>query len=211
MKTSTNAVPTRSPATGFTPRHRPNTSVRLFHLSHKYGRLHAMPEMPVRPDPPMSGSERDQLNGFLDFLRSAIVLKATGLTDEQARAQHVPSRLTTVASLVGHLTYVESYWFGVVLAGRPDPWAQRLRDDPDAEFVAAMSTPIADLVAAYEKQCAESREIVARLGLGAEVTHARSGERLSVRWVLMHMIEETGRHAGHLDLLRELTDGSVGE
>lgn len=159
----------------------------------------------------MSGSERDQLNGFLDFLRSAIVLKAGGLTDEQARAQHVPSRLTTVAGIVGHLTYVESYWFGVVLAGRTDPWSERLADDPDAEFVAAMSTPVNDLITAYEKQCADSRDIVAKLGLGAEVTHKRSGKRLSVRWVLMHMIEETGRHAGHLDLLRELTDGSVGE
>jgi uncharacterized damage-inducible protein DinB len=175
-----------------------------------------MTEAPARPDPPMSGTERAQLNGFLDFLRSTIVLKATGLTDEQARVQHLPSRLTTVAGLVGHLTYVESYWFGVVLAGRADPWAERLAEDPDAEFIAAMSTPITDLIAAYEKQCADSREIAAGLELSSEVGHARSGNRLSgnrlsVRWVLLHMIEETGRHAGHLDLLRELIDGSVGE
>ncbi|WP_153030750.1 DinB family protein [Amycolatopsis sp. YIM 10] len=165
----------------------------------------------TRPEPPMTGSERDQLNGFLDFLRSAIVLKADGLTDEQARAVHVPtSGHTTIAGLVGHLTYVESYWFSVVLGGQEDPWRERFKEDPDAEFTAAASVPIAELVAAYEAECQTGREIVAKLDLDQVITFGRSRE-VSVRWVLMHMIEETGRHAGHLDLLRELTDGRTGE
>ncbi|AXB48552.1 DinB family protein [Amycolatopsis albispora] len=166
----------------------------------------------TRPEPPMTGSERDQLNGFLDFLRSAVSLKARGLTDEQARRVHVPtSTHTTVAGLVGHLTYVESYWFSVVLGGQEDPWRERFKEDRDAEFTAAASVPIDELVEAYEAQCQTGREIAAKLELDQVITFGRKEREVTVRWVLLHMIEETGRHAGHLDLLRELTDGQTGE
>lgn len=163
----------------------------------------------TRPVPPKSGAEREQLTGFLDFLRSAVVLKATGLTDEQARRRLVPSPLTTVAGLVAHLTYVEQYWFGVVFDNQPDPWRERFRDDPDAEFTTGMSTPIEQLIADYTAECERSRAVAARHDLADEVT--RNGQPVNLRWVLIHMIEETGRHAGHLDLLRELLDGSTGE
>jgi hypothetical protein len=157
----------------------------------------------------MVAPEREQLAGFLDFLRGTVVMKAAGLTDEQARRSLVPSELTTVAGLVSHLTYVEQYWFGVLFDARPDPWVDRFRDDPDAEFSAGMVTPLAELVENYERECARSRAIAAKLDLDATVT--RKGEPVNLRWVLIHMIEETGRHAGHLDLLRELLDGSTGE
>jgi uncharacterized damage-inducible protein DinB len=163
----------------------------------------------TRPDPPKLGSERDQLAGFLDFLRSAVVLKASGLTDEQARRPLVPSPLTTVAGLVSHLTYVEQYWFGVLFDGRPDPWRDRFADDPDAEFTAGLHTPIEQLIAEYEAECRRSRAVAAAHELSDTVTH--KGEPVNLRWTLIHMIEETGRHAGHLDLLRELLDGSTGE
>ncbi|MDT7724639.1 MAG: hypothetical protein QOI21_1215 [Actinomycetota bacterium] len=165
---------------------------------------------PKRPDPPMTGDERTQLNGFLDFLRATVVWKSAGLTDEQARASHVPSELTTIAGLVGHLTLVEDHWFGLVLDDREDKWKEALAEDPDAEFRQAMKTPISQVLAEYEAQCEVSREIVAKLDLDA-VFPFRGDRQVSVRWVLIHMIEETSRHAGHLDLLRELTDGATGE
>lgn len=158
----------------------------------------------------MVGGEREQLNGFLDFLRGTVVLKATGLTDEQARRSLVPSELTTVAGLVSHLTYVEQYWFGQVLDNQPDPWKERIAADPDAEFRAALDIPIEQLLAEYEAECQRNRELVAKLDLSATGTTAK-GQPVNTRWVLIHMIEETGRHAGHLDLLRELLDGSTGE
>jgi uncharacterized damage-inducible protein DinB len=164
----------------------------------------------TRPDPPKDGELREQLDGFLDFLRATVVLKATGLTDEQAREQLVPSPLTTVAGLLGHLTWVEQYWFGVVLDGRPDTWEERFAADPDAEFTAALTVPLSQLIAGYEAECARSREVAAKLDLAATGTTAK-GQPVNLRWVLIHMIEETGRHAGHLDLLRELLDGSTGE
>jgi len=164
---------------------------------------------PERPDPPMTGDERAQLNGFLDFLRATVVWKASGLTDEQARATHVPSELTTIAGLVGHLALVEGYWFREILDGQASKWDEALAEDPDAEFRVALKTPIADVIAEYEAECEAARKIVA--GMDLEDTVPFKDRQVSVRWVLIHMIEETGRHAGHLDLLRELTDGVKGE
>jgi uncharacterized damage-inducible protein DinB len=163
-----------------------------------------------RPDPPMVGDERDQLTGFLDFLRATVVLKATGLTDEQARRSLVPSELTTVAGLVSHLTLVEQYWFGQVLDNQPDLWKERLEEDVDAEFRAALHIPLDRLIAEYEAECQRSRDVVAKLDL-ADTGRTAKGEPVNLRWVIVHMIEETGRHAGHLDLLRELLDGATGE
>jgi uncharacterized damage-inducible protein DinB len=165
---------------------------------------------PERPDPPMTGDERTQLTTFLDFLRATVVWKSSGLTDEQARAAHTPSELTTIAGLVGHLALVEEYWFGEILDGREDRWKEALAEDPDAEFRLAMKTPIADVIADYEAQCETARQIVAKLDLDA-VFPFRGDREVSVRWVLIHMIEETSRHAGHIDLLREFTDGLKGE
>ncbi|MFC4856250.1 DinB family protein [Actinophytocola glycyrrhizae] len=163
----------------------------------------------TRTEPPRVAPEREQLGGFLDYLRGTVVMKAAGLTDEQARRALVPSELTTVAGLLAHLTYVEQYWFGVLFDGRPDEWNDRFELDPDAEFSAGMVTPLPELIENYERECAGSRAVAAKLDLDATATH--KGEPVNLRWVLIHMIEETGRHAGHLDLLRELLDGSTGE
>lgn len=163
----------------------------------------------IRTEPAFDGEEREQLSGFLDFLREAVVLKCEGLTDEQARRSLVPSGLTTIAGLVGHLTYVEHYWFEVVLGGRANRWTARLEADRDADFREALTIPLADLVAGYRAQCGTSREIAARLEPATRVSY-RDGS-VNLRYVLIHLVEETGRHAGHLDLLRELTDGRTGE
>jgi uncharacterized damage-inducible protein DinB len=165
--------------------------------------------MSTRPDPPMVGDEREQLAGFLDFQRATAVWKATGLTDEQARRPLVASRLTAVGPLLSHLRYVERYWFSVVLDGQDDVWAEQLKSDPDVEFRVALDIPLPRLIAEYEAECAASREVAARLDLDATGTH--SGEPVNLRWILIHMIEETARHVGHLDLLRENIDGQTGE
>ncbi|KAA9151717.1 DinB family protein [Amycolatopsis acidicola] len=169
-----------------------------------------MSEQPVRREPEFDGGEREQLGDFLDYLRATVLWKCSGLTDEQARRRHVPSELTTIAGLLAHLTYVEGYWFGVVLNGQPDPWRARFEPDPDAEFRAALEKPLSELRAEYEHQCANSREIAAGLAPG-DTVEFKEDSAINLRWVLIHLIEETARHAGHLDLLRELTDGATGE
>ncbi|HVV10379.1 DinB family protein [Amycolatopsis sp.] len=169
-----------------------------------------MRDEPARREPAYDGGEREQLTDFLDYQRATVLWKCSGLTDEQARRRHVPSELTTIAGLVAHLALVEQYWFGVVLSGHPDPWRERLEQDPDAEFRVALEKPMSELLAEYEHQCADSREITAKLELEASVAF-KGDSSINLRWVLIHMIEETARHAGHLDLLRELTDGLTGE
>lgn len=158
----------------------------------------------------MVGGEREQLNGFLDFLRATVVMKAHGLTDPQARHPLVPSSpLTTVAGIVAHLTYVEHAWFCQVIDGQPNPWSDRLATDPDAEFRIGHELPLAQVIADYETQCATSRKVTENLPLDTEGQHSTGP--VNLRWILIHMVEETARHAGHLDLLREATDGSTGE
>jgi hypothetical protein len=168
-----------------------------------------MTERPQRPEVPLTGGEREILTGLLDYHRATVAWKAGGLTEDQARQVHLPSELTTVAGLVAHLTLDEWFWFGVVVDGEEDTWEERLKEDPDAEFRVPADTEPETLLADYEKQCARSREIVAKHDLDDRVTH--KDETFNVRWILTHMIEETARHVGHLDVLRELTDGLTGE
>ncbi|EOD64139.1 DinB family protein [Amycolatopsis vancoresmycina] len=168
-----------------------------------------MTERPQRPEVPLTGGERDILTTMLDHHRATVAWKAGGLTVEQSRQVHLPSELMTVAGLVAHLTLNEWFWFGVVVDGEEDTWEEKLEQDPDAEFRVPAGTTVEQLLADYEKQCARSREIIANRSFDDEVTH--KDETFNVRWVLTHMIEETARHAGHLDVLRELTDGLTGE
>ncbi len=163
----------------------------------------------TRTEAPLVGGEREQLNGFLDFLRGTVVVKAAGLTDEQARRPLVASRLTAIGPLLSHLRWVENYWFGIVLNGQQDVWAEEMKADRDIDFRVGLDLPLSRLIADYEAECAASREIAARLDLDATGDHR--GEPVNLRWVLVHMVEETARHAGHLDLLRENVDGATGE
>jgi uncharacterized protein DUF664 len=113
-----------------------------------------------------------------------------------------------VAGLVSHLRWVEQSWFENVMLGGPDlgPWTE---DDPDRDFKVP-GVPLTRLLEEYERQCERSREIAAALELDTEAAIERKRGRVTLRWLLVHMIEETARHNGHLDLLREMHDGSTG-
>jgi uncharacterized damage-inducible protein DinB len=152
--------------------------------------------------------ERTTLTQFLDYLRLAVVRKAEGLTDEQARTS--PASIT-LAGLVSHLLYVERFWFTVVVDGDESAYLPWDDDDPDADpdIDWKPTEPLADLVRMYQEECKRSNEILARHDLDRVIEGGpRSGA--SVRWVLVHMLEETARHAGHADIVRELTDGATG-
>ncbi|GAA1335798.1 DinB family protein [Saccharothrix algeriensis] len=171
------------------------------------------PKIVTRPedrvDVPWTGDERTLLGAFLDYLRGTVELKLAGLSEEDGRRAVLPSPLTTAAGVVKHLRWVEHYWFRVVLGGHPDT-APYSAEDPDADWRVEPGETISGLLADYAGQCAVSREVVAGLDLDHEVVF-RGDKRLSVRWVLIHLVEETGRHAGHLDAVRELLDGATGE
>lgn len=169
----------------------------------------AMPTTQLnRVDPPMTGGELAQLTGFLDFLRATVHLKAAGLSEEDAHRSTLRSPLMTIANIVSHLRWVERYWFSEILGAVPNE-PPDTDDDPNGDFTAGEGRPLADLLAEYAAECEASRHVVARLDLETEVPFR---DRLvSVRWVVIHMIEETGRHAGHLDIVRENLDGVTGE
>jgi uncharacterized damage-inducible protein DinB len=160
-----------------------------------------------RIDPPLAADERTTLAAYLDYHRATLLRKVAGLTDEQARWSPVPSG-TSLFGLVSHLVTVERWWFAKVIAGLDVefPWSE---DDPDADFRGPDGATLADVVRAYENECARSRAILAAADLDTVVTGERAGR--TVRYVVVHMIEETARHNGHADVLRELVDGATGE
>jgi uncharacterized damage-inducible protein DinB len=162
-----------------------------------------------RLDVPFSGDEKTMLSAFLDRYRETMLWKLDGLTNEQASARLVPSA-TTLLGIVKHLAYVERGWFQMNFAGEPPnyPWPE---DEPDEDIDFRISTTdtIENIGSLYEQEIARSREIVAGASLDDV---SKSKDRLrSLRWIMVHMIEETARHAGHADILRELTDGAIGQ
>jgi uncharacterized damage-inducible protein DinB len=155
--------------------------------------------------------ERTALFEKLDFHRATVHKKCEGLSVVDAHRSCLPSPLMTIAGMVSHLRWVEHSWFEVCLLGRPNrgPWT----DDghPDVEMMVD-DVPLSRLLDEYEAQCAESRRIVADLDLDVcEMAPPEPDRAASLRWILLHMIEETARHNGHLDVMREFADGVTGE
>jgi uncharacterized damage-inducible protein DinB len=169
----------------------------------------------VRTDPDPTGSDLNLLVEDLDYQRETILSKAEGLTHTQLIQKHPPSELT-LAGLLYHLALVEETWIEVRFGGLParEPWTSvDWEADPDWEFRTAESSEPDQLRARYRQACDRSRQVVSA-SAGADQLSAvplPDGRHFSLRWVLLHLIEETSRHAGHADLLREAIDGSVGE
>lgn len=179
---------------------------------------------PARVEPPLRADEAATLRAFLDHHRDTLRWKTAGLTAAQLRAPLPPSTMT-LGGLLKHLAYVEDHWTGVVLRGAPRrppfdtaPWD----DDPDWEWHSAADDEPAALRALLDAAVAASdRALDAALtgpdGLDTlsvrENHHGHHGQggRFSLRWILVHLVEEYARHNGHADLLRESVDGLVGE
>lgn len=154
------------------------------------------------------------LDEFVDFYRAVLLRKASGLEPAQLAATLAPSTLT-IGALVRHMTFVEDHWFHSVFAGLSDrePWASADWDaDRDWEMTTATGMTFGELRADFDEACARSRAVVVgassldELAKGGDVT-----DRPSLRWILVHMIEEYARHCGHADLVRESIDGTVGD
>jgi uncharacterized damage-inducible protein DinB len=152
--------------------------------------------------------ERQLLERFLDFQRDTLLLKASGLTREQLTTPRTPSGLSLLG-IVKHLGYVERSWFQRRFMGR-DVYIAWRGVEPDADFHIAADESPESVFEFYRTEVEESRRIVA--ATDSLDTMARNPERpVTLRWILIHMIEETARHNGHADLMRELTDGQTGE
>ena len=163
-------------------------------------------------DVPDSLDERAILTQFLDYARDTVHAKCAGLSEADARRAPLPgSPLMTISGLVSHLRWVECAWIDKTqLGGTIDaPWTD---EDPDREFRIAVEVPLGQLLGEYRAACDRHRQLVASVDLDAP-TRGELGwrtEPVTLRWVLFHLIEETARHNGHIDILRELVDGIRG-
>lgn len=149
--------------------------------------------------------ERETLQQFLGHHRWVLAGKLRGLPDPDARRRLVPTG-TTLLGLVRHATVVERTWFHHVVGGR----GQARRAADDTSWSVGPEVRVDDVLAGFAGVCAESDEIAAGFGLDDTFAHERLG-RVSLRYVYVHLIREHARHAGHADVLRELTDGSTGD
>ncbi|MEU7110733.1 DinB family protein [Streptomyces sp. NPDC046182] len=170
--------------------------------------------MTRRTDTPPTWDERTQLTTFLDYARDTARAKCEGVTAEDARKAPLPgSPLMTMCGLINHLRWVEYYWMQVVFLGEENvgPLTEATDDDPDPEMRIAVDIPLPQLLAEYEEQSDRYRRLVSDLDLNATAKRPiRSGRHVDLRWVILHLIEETSRHNGHLDIVRELVDGRTG-
>ena len=163
-------------------------------------------------DVPPSWDERTVLTTFLDYARDTVHAKCAGLSDADACRAPLPgSPLMTISGLVSHLRWVESSWIEAkMLGGVIDaPWTD---EDPDREFRIAVRVPLSQLLAEYRAACARHLDLVASLDLDTPSRGALGWrtEPVTLRWILFHLTEETARHNGHIDILRELADGTRG-
>ncbi|MEV7971820.1 DinB family protein [Cellulomonas sp. NPDC089187] len=163
--------------------------------------------MTERPDTRVHGGERELIDLFLDYQRATVVLKAEGLSDAEGARRLLPSA-TTVTGMLRHLADVERSWVLEMFAGLPYDRRYGSDEDPDGEWRVSTSDSLAEAIEDYRAACAESRRTLA----GRELTETCvAGPPAQLRWVLLHLIEETARHAGQLDVIREQLDGVTGE
>jgi GNAT superfamily N-acetyltransferase len=162
---------------------------------------------------PGLADERTTLAGFLRSQRLTLELKCSGLTPEQLARRAVEPSTMSLLGLVRHMAEVERQWFRQRLAGLDVPLRYQSADDPDGDFDGAVADPavVAEAWRAWREECDFSDRLVAGTGDLGLVIELPRHRRISVREILVHMIEEYARHNGHADLLRERIDGRVGQ
>jgi uncharacterized damage-inducible protein DinB len=157
---------------------------------------------------PFTGDEKESLYVALDRHRDAVLWKVEGLDDERLRRPMTPSG-TNLLGLVKHLAAVEYGWFCETFGREMEPMPFD-QDEPDADLRVEPSESTQDILAFYERARAAADRVIDELAM-EDMGMAWFGDPVSMRWVLIHMVEETARHAGHMDILRELIDGATGD
>jgi uncharacterized damage-inducible protein DinB len=172
-----------------------------------------------RVDPPLRGSEAETLLGYLTYHRNTLRQKTYDLSAVLLHATLEPSTMT-LGGIVKHLALVEAWWFNEVFLGNPqiEPWASVVWDaDEDWDWHSAADDSPEQLHALFDSATeASDATVAAALADGdldrlSAMDSRRESGKFSLRWIIVHMIEEYARHNGHADLLRESIDGTTGE
>jgi uncharacterized damage-inducible protein DinB len=163
-------------------------------------------------------AELETLNEFLDHYRSVLIAKATGISDEQARSHAVEPSNLSILGLLRHMAEVERHWFRRILKSESELPDFYISGDvaigtADGDFVYPVTATLSEGVEVLHRAIAESRSAI--MGLTPDdvslATRPKTGAPVSLRWILIHMIEEYARHCGHADFLRERIDGKKGD
>jgi Protein of unknown function (DUF664) len=153
-----------------------------------------------------AAGERTTVIGFLDYLRAVLARKAEGLTDEQARTAACPPSDLTILGLVRHLAEVEREWAQQSMMGRAvDP----IYGGESADLHPPAEATLSDALARYWTEIDAADRIYAELPLD-EIERSKRAN-YSLRWILVHLVEEYSRHCGHADLIRQALDGATGD
>jgi uncharacterized damage-inducible protein DinB len=171
-----------------------------------------------RPEPPIAGDETATLLGFLDYQRATLAWKCSGVDAAGLKATVAASSMT-LGGMLKHLAYVEQDWFSRWLHGRDrqPPWdTVDWQADHDWDWHSAAQDTPEQLFALWQDTVARSRALVAEALADGDLSQPSrrawpDGRSPSLRWILVHMIEEYARHNGHADLIRESLDGLTGE
>lgn len=163
-----------------------------------------------RVSPPLRGTEREMLRAFLDFLRGTLAMKCDGLSDDELRRRSMPPSTLSLLGLVRHMAEVERNWFRRVINGEDVPLVWSPDGDYQVAYDASTATR-AEAFAAWQTEIEHARRIErAAESLDVSGRHHKTGDEVSLRLVMLHLIHEYARHSGHADLLREGIDGTVG-
>jgi uncharacterized damage-inducible protein DinB len=158
---------------------------------------------------PYCADERTMLTAWLEWQRATLAAKCEGLTADQLRSRTVEPSSMSLHGLVRHMAEVERAWFGRCIAREDLPTMYCTKADPDGDFDHVdEADPYTD-IAIWHDECARARTVLAKIE-SLDQTGTRRQKPVSVRWILVHMIEEYARHNGHADLLRERIDGVTG-
>ncbi len=170
-----------------------------------------------RVSPPASSGEAETLLGFLGYQRDTLRWKCSGLGVDQLATTLAPTTLT-LGGLLKHLSGVEAGWLDQFFAGgvvKPSWFDDLDQDDPDWSLTSAAGASPDQLFAWFDESIAVSDQVIEKALAGpdglATLSEEEDGERISLRWIICHLIEEYARHNGHADLLRESIDGATGE
>lgn len=171
----------------------------------------AAPAGVTRINPPLIAGERPMLEAWLEYHRATLAMKCEGLSAEQLRQRAAPPSTISLLGLVRHMTEVERIWFRVILTGEDAPPLYYSDADPDGDFDNVDDVDPEAAFTTWSRECDRAREALAAVpSLDALGAGKRRGQAVSLRWILVHMIEEYARHNGHADFLRERIDGSTG-
>jgi len=165
-----------------------------------------------RTDLPAAFDERSTLTQFLKYVRLTVHAKCVGLAETDAKRTPLPgSPAMSVSGLVSHLRWAEAFWIDVIFLGQRYRWPGT-DNDSELQMRAGFDRPLAELLDEYAAQAAHTDEVVASHDWDAEsVRNGETGKPVALRYIIMRLIDETARHNGHLDILRELADGVTGD